>query len=134
VGLSGSPSKAEVAGALEVDDLHRFSWSMVKQDIKEPCRVAIFVCDSRYFASEALLPARRLQFVLHLIRTCSGVIRMFVVRSQIPTTVRHFIDGANTLNTGHTNEGPLSAVSNLGSCSYLPISLLFQFKVHNSRF
>ena len=128
MGLSGSPSKAKVAGALEFDDFHRLSLSLVRQDIKEPCRVAVFVCEPRCFASEALLPACRLQFILHLIRTCSCVVRMFGTRmyaSQIPTTVHHFIGGADTFMTGHTNEGPLSTVSNLGSCSYLPISLLF---------
>jgi len=128
VGLSGSLSTEEVAGALGVDDFHYFSWSLVRQGIKKPCRVAMFACEPRCFASEALSPARRLQFMLYLIRTCSGVVRMFVAQmyvSQIPTTLRHFIGGAGNFITGYTNVGPLIVVSNLGLCSCLPISLLF---------
>jgi hypothetical protein len=88
----------------------------------------MFFCEPRCFASEAHLPVRRLHFVLYLVRTCSDVVRMFVARmyvSQIPTTVPHFVGGTSIFITGHTNEGPLSVVSNLGSCSCLPISLLF---------
>ena len=54
------------------------------------------------------------------------VARMYV--SQIPTTVRHSVGGANTFITGHTNERPLSAVSNPGSCSSLHLSLFFLFQ------
>jgi hypothetical protein len=108
MGLPGSPSTAEVAGAIGFDDFDNFSWSLVRQDIKEPHTVAMFVCEARCFASEARSPARRSQFVLYLIRTISGVFRMSVTRmhvSQIQTTVRHFVGCASTFITGHNNGG-----------------------------